>query len=132
MSFRLTLHAAAVAPALMAGPAHGQKPDRAKPGSGEPPAAAAVTAGFTDQERGIIMEYFRQHRTAVKPLPPGIVKNLARGKPLPSGIARQRIPADLRRRLPPREGVEITIFGDRVVLLQASGLVVDILAGVFR
>jgi hypothetical protein len=50
---------------------------------------------------------------------------------LPPGIAKKQIPADLKARLPSRVGVEVTIFGDRIVLLEASGVVVDILDGIF-
>jgi len=88
--------------------------------------------GFSTAERQIIVEFFRGHPYQVQALPPGIAKNLARGKPLPPGIAKKQIPADLKARLPARVGVEITIFGDRIVLLEASGLVVDVLEGIFR
>jgi hypothetical protein len=87
--------------------------------------------GFSTVERQIIIDFFVKHPHQVQSLPPGIAKNLARGKPLPPGIAKKHIPADLKARLPARVGVEITIFGDRIVLLEASGLVVDVLDGVF-
>lgn len=94
-------------------------------------AEAQRSAGFSTIERQIIVEFFSDYSYKVKSLPPGIAKNLARGKPLPPGIAKQHIPAELRARLPVRAGVEISIFGDRIVLLEASGLVVDILEGIF-
>ncbi len=94
-------------------------------------AQVTVSAGFSLTERRIVTEYFAEHRYDAKPLPPGIAKNLARGKPLPPGIAKQRVPEGLRAQLPSRSGVEISIVGDRIVLLEASGLVVDILAGIF-
>lgn len=87
--------------------------------------------GFTSLERKIIVEFFAEHTYQAKPLPPGIAKNLARGKPLPPGIAKTRLPEKLQARLPARAGIEITIFGDRIVLLEASGLVVDVLEGIF-
>lgn len=92
---------------------------------------AAVTSGFSFSERQIITSYFVTHSYTPQELPPGIVKKLARGKPLPPGIAKRSLPPDLVAELPVREGFEITIFGDRLVLLEASGLVVDILAGIF-
>lgn len=95
-------------------------------------AQVSVTAGFSLTERRILTDYFAEHRFDAKPLPPGIAKNVARGKPLPPGIAKQRVPDGLRAQLPPRTGVEISIVGDRIVLLEASGLVVDILEGIFR
>ena len=88
--------------------------------------------GFSTAERTAIAAYFSAHPQEVRPLPPGIAKNLERGKPLPPGIAKQRIPPQLQEELPTREGFEITIFGDRIVLLEASGLVVDVLEGIFR
>jgi hypothetical protein len=36
------------------------------------------------------------------------------------------------KRLPPRVGFEVSIVGDRVVLLDAQGLVVDLFVNVFR
>ncbi|MGD2135864.1 MAG: anti-virulence regulator CigR family protein [Gemmatimonadales bacterium] len=87
---------------------------------------------FTRAEREAIAAYFEAHPQEARPLPPGIARNLERGKPLPPGIAKRRLPDDLQQQLPEREGFEITIFGDRIVLLEASGLVVDILEGVFR
>ena len=52
---------------------------------------------------GITLEAARQLAlgggyTGYKPLPPGIVKNLARGKPLPPGIAKRMVPGGM---LPP-------------------------------
>ena len=93
---------------------------------------AEVSVGFSAVERQIIVEFFRTNRYEAQALPPGITKRLARGKPLPPGIAKARIPQALQAQLPARAGVEVSIFGDRIVLLEASGLVVDILEGVFR
>ena len=90
------------------------------------------SVGFSITERQIIVEFFATHRQEAEALPPGIAKNLARGKRLPPGIAKRPIPSGLRAQLPPRVGVEVSIFGDRIVLLQASGVVVDILEGILR
>jgi hypothetical protein len=78
-----------------------------------------------------ITAYFTTHTYTAEALPPGIVRKLARGKPLPPGIAKRSLPRDLVATLPTRDGFEITIFGDRIVLLEASGLVVDILQEIF-
>lgn len=96
------------------------------------PAKAAVAVTFTAAERETIVRYYAAHPYRARALPPGIAKNLARGKPLPPGIAKRALPAALVAELPRRSGVEVTIFGDRVVLLQASGVVVDVLEHVFR
>lgn len=98
--------------------------DRKKP-------TAAVTVGFSSGETQVITAYFSTHSYTPDALPPGIAKRLARGKPLPPGIAKRSLPQELVADLPTREGFEISIFGDRIVLLEASGLVVDILAGIF-
>jgi hypothetical protein len=91
--------------------------------------------GFSQVERETIREYFANHRHDAKPLPPGIAKNLQRGRALPPGIAKRQLPTALIEQLPPRESeakVEVSIFGDRIVLLEASGIVVDILENVFK
>jgi hypothetical protein len=90
------------------------------------------SVGFSVAERQIFVEFFATHRHEVEALPPGIARNLVRGKRLPPGIAKKQIPSALQAQLPARVGVEVSIFGDRIVLLEASGLVVDILEGVFR
>jgi hypothetical protein len=87
--------------------------------------------GFSVAERQIVAEFFATHHQEVEALPPGIARNLARGKRLPPGIAKRQIPSALQAQLPTRVGVEVSIFGDRIVLLEASGLVVDILEGIF-
>lgn|SRR5574341_1066517 len=114
---------ASVAPSALA--QRGQRPR-----GNQPAATATVSVTFTAAERRIIVDYYAKNKYRAKALPPGIAKNLARGKPLPPGIAKQRIPSGLVTLLPPRSGFEITIFGDRVVLLQAN-VVVDVLVDVF-
>ncbi|UCG86743.1 MAG: hypothetical protein JSW71_23085 [Gemmatimonadota bacterium] len=90
------------------------------------------SVGFSVTERQVIVEFFATHRQQAEALPPGVAKNLARGKRLPPGIAKRPIPSELQAQLPTRVGVEVSIFGDRIVLLEASGVVIDILEGVFR
>jgi hypothetical protein len=96
-----------------------------------PNSAAQAVSGFSASERQTIADYFTKNAYTVEALPPGIVKKLARGKPLPPGIAKRSLPRDLATALPARDGFEIAIFGDRIVLLEASGLVVDILQEIF-
>lgn len=69
-----------------------------------------------------------------QPLPPGIRKNLARGKPLPPGIAKSRgIPAAMLADLPRYEGYEWQRTGTDLVLVSAAGAVIaDILVDVFE
>jgi Ni/Co efflux regulator RcnB len=65
-------------------------------------------------------------------LPPGIRKNLARGKPLPPGIAKKMVPGPMLRELPVYGGYEWRVYGtDLVLVALASGVIADVLSGVF-
>lgn len=65
-------------------------------------------------------------------LPPGIAKNLARGKPLPPGIAKKTLPAALIDDLPYYPGYEWRAVGDDLVLIALStALVTAVINGVF-
>lgn len=65
-------------------------------------------------------------------LPPGIRKNLARGKPLPPGIAKKMVPGSMLGRLPRYDGYEWRIAGTDLVLISlATAVVADILYDVF-
>jgi hypothetical protein len=98
----------------------------------EPEVRVQQSVGFSVAERQIVAEFFATNRLEVEALPPGIAKNLTRGKRLPPGIAKRQIPSALQAQLSTRVGLEVSIFGDRIVLLEASGPVVDILEGIFR
>lgn len=68
-----------------------------------------------------------------KPLPPGIRKNLARGKPIPPGIAKTRLSGDYVATLPRHPGYEWTGAGLDLLLVQTgSGLIADALIDVFQ
>ncbi len=108
------------------------------------PARAAATPAFTQAERQVILSYYRQlagagthpahhnrqHHAHAKDLPPGIAKNLQRGKPLPPGIAMHRLPAALTTRLPPPpRGCERIVLDGRVLLVDiATRVIHDVLA----
>lgn len=65
-------------------------------------------------------------------LPPGIRKNLARGKPLPPGIAKKIAPGPLLGRLPRYDGYEWRVAGTDLVLIAiGTAVVADILYDVF-
>ena len=128
-SFRFLLIAVVLVAA--ATPTLAQRPDNpGKPkGQKDKPAVRVV---FVDSDRGVFRDYYRTHREGVKPLPPGIAKNLARGKPLPPGIAKTRVPDVVLVRLPWRPpGYSFFLVGDRIVLVDAKGLVADILLSIF-
>lgn len=103
------------------------------------PTMADVSVVFSPKEIAIIRDYYThaQHDTGKaksgkqkqQGLPPGIAKNLARGKPLPPGIAKQQLPGDLSRRLPPvHDGYERVIVDGRVLLVEiATQIIHDVL-----
>lgn len=89
---------------------------------------------ITAVERALIQDYYYHERRGDDgaTLPPGIRKNLARGKPLPPGIAK-KMPDQLRGRLPVRDGYDYRVVGADVLLVElATGAIVDILRDVLR
>lgn len=85
---------------------------------------------ITAAEKALIRDHYRGQ--AAQSLPPGIRKKVARGKPLPPGIAKN-FPADLHGRLPPRPGYDWRTVGPDVVLIEAAtGVVVDVLKDILR
>jgi hypothetical protein len=93
----------------------------------------SVNFTFNSGDHDTFRNYFRTNKITAEPLPPGIAKNLARGKALPPGIAKKTFPNDLVRGLGSRvrPGVTFTIAGDRVVALK-DGKVIDLIEGLFR
>lgn len=78
----------------------------------------------------IVLGENRQLIGPTSSLPPGIAKNLARGKPLPPGIAKN-FDSRLNARLPHYDGYEWKQIGRDVVLVAiASGIVYEILRNV--
>lgn len=70
--------------------------------------------------------------TGYSSLPPGIAKNLARGKPLPPGIAKKAVPASMLNELPYYPGYEWRVVGKDLVLIALStAIVTSIINGVF-
>lgn len=103
-------------------------------------AEIGVGVVFSDSEISIISAWYRDHDSASrkgggkkqKGLPPGIAKNLARGKALPPGIARNYLPDTLRYALPePRQGHERIIVDGKILLVEiATGIIHDVLMDV--
>lgn len=115
-------------------PAMAQQPDKpAKPvnpkGSKDQPEVRMV---FRDSDRAVFREYYRARRDEYRPLPLGISKNLVRGKPLPPGIVKTRVPDAVLVQLPwrPRD-YTVFLVGDRVVLVNPKGRVADIMESIF-
>jgi len=95
----------------------------------------AIDRILTASEKETIEKYFgkEENHVGAKGLPPGIAKNLKRGKPLPPGIAKRGTPKDLKSSLIEREGVEPIIAGTDLILEDiATGVLVDILRDVVR
>jgi len=117
-------------PAL-AVPAEGQSSKAKGKDAGRGSAGRASHARSSDVEIRIIRDYYGVPSRKLKPLPPGIAKNLARGKPIPPGIARARMPDDLVVRLPARAGTRWFIVGDQVLLVDANNIIVDLFRAIF-
>jgi hypothetical protein len=104
--------------------------ERGKGDADRDAASLLVSAGITllaarqlAQENGIV---------GYAGLPPGIRKNLERGKPLPPGIAKKLVPAPVLARLPVHPGYTWYSVGSDLVLVAAATMVVaDVLDGVF-
>ena len=104
-------------------------------------ADVGVSVTFSNDEVRIIQAWYGDHERAKNRkhgkaksggLPPGIAKNLARGKSLPPGIARQYLPQDLRHRLPaPPTGYERIIVDGKILLVEiATQVIHDVLMDV--
>jgi hypothetical protein len=102
-------------------------------------AQAPVAAADLDVSISVIHDFFRDYhvdkkggKKGSKSLPPGIAKNLARGKPLPPGIAKRALPGELLVKLPPvADGYERIIVAGKILLVEiATQVVHDILVDV--
>ncbi|VTP14758.1 hypothetical protein PUATCC27989T_02624 [Phytobacter ursingii] len=83
-----------------------------------------------DRVRALAVNY---GLTGYDSLPPGIAKNVARGKALPPGIAKKTVPASMLGQLPSYPGYEWRIVGDDLVLVALSTAVVTaMINGVFK
>ena len=85
-------------------------------------------------DRGSVLGVLGGYRDYWRPgpqLPPGIQKNLARGKPLPPGIAK-KLDGRLLGRLPHYDGYEWQQAGTDLILVAiASGIIYEVLNGAF-
>ena len=101
---------------------------------------AGIDVTFSNGEVSIIRAYYRDHagshdsknngkNKGKKALPPGIAKNLERGKRLPPGIAKQVLPSGLISQLPPPpKGFERIELSGKVLLVEiATQVIHDVL-----
>lgn len=83
-------------------------------------------------DRGNVLGVLSSYRDYWSPgaaLPPGIQKNLARGKPLPPGIAK-KLDGRLLGHLPHYEGYEWQQAGvDLILVAIATGIIYEVLSG---
>jgi Ni/Co efflux regulator RcnB len=108
--------------------------------------AQSLEVAFSIDEIATIRAYFGHESRAQPPrskgrgngggrsggLPPGIARNLERGKPLPPGIAKQHLPAGLVAELPPPpDGFERIILDGKILLVEiATQVIHDVLTDV--
>jgi hypothetical protein len=132
-------------PAHAAPPEGKGKPDHAGQGNGNgngknkggQNASSGTGVSVTLSTAGISVSTARGYAvqagaTGYGALPPGIRKNLARGKPLPPGIAKKMVPGPMLARLPVHPGYEWRVAGNDLILVAiATAVVADVLAGVF-
>jgi hypothetical protein len=137
MSMRLMVAVSALTIGLLcdAAAAQGRSQGRGRGNtgsSGGTDVAVSAVVIFGDSDRTTFRNYFVTNKITAQPLPPGIAKNVARGKPLPPGIAKKALPAGLLA-LAPRVDRDVTfaIVGD-VVVAHRSGVVVDVMVGLFK
>jgi hypothetical protein len=118
--------------AFAQGQGRGQGQGQGKQGSSGSGTTVTASVIFRSGDAAIFRDYFVTHKIAAQPLPPGIAKNVARGKPLPPGIAKKAVPADLIALGPKLDrDTTLAIVGD-VVVATKGGVVIDVLAGVFK
>ncbi|HBH7066452.1 TPA: hypothetical protein QH851_002789 [Enterobacter asburiae] len=112
---------------------HGNKQNNGQenPGKSNKSVSDDVNARVSfDHARHLALNY---GLTGYESLPPGIAKNLARGKPLPPGIAKKTVPASMLGQLPSYPGYEWRVVGDDLVLIALStAIVTSVINGVFK
>lgn len=111
---------------------HDRPHEARAPSGGSRGAETLVTAGISvGDARRIAIDVGIRPGT-YDPLPPGIRKNLARGKPLPPGIAKKVAPPAMVAHLPVHPGYEWRIVGSDLVLVAVATLIIaDVLFDVF-
>lgn len=101
-------------------------------GQGNPGQQGRGPGGFRPDDQALVRNWaLANPGWSPRPLPPGQMRQLARGRPLPPGIARQQVPPGLLATLPAYPGHSYAVIGTSLVLLGAGGVVVDIMAGLF-
>jgi hypothetical protein len=112
--------------ALAAAPAFA-KPGKSWGGPHSKETAHDMSPQFTAADATRLRVHFAQAPVVWTGLPPGIAKNVGRGKPLPPGIAK-KLPPGVLAQLPRHQGYEYARVGQDVVLIDATTkIVVDVI-----
>ncbi len=101
------------------------------PGQSLTVSPSGITLRLEDTVIRLVNDWYRANPTiyaGYPALPPGIARNLQRGRPLPPGIAKRFLPAGLNAILPPPPaGYGRFMIGDDLVLIElSSGLISDL------
>lgn len=96
----------------------------------------SLNTRFSTRDLNIIIDWIKNEPQTTKPrdLPPGLARQLRERGQLPPGLRAKSLPPGLADRLgaPPR-GYERVVVGNDVLLVEiATGVIADILRGVFR
>lgn len=95
------------------------------------PAHITVSAGISLSDARAVAE--RYQLTGHTALLPGIRKHLAKGKPLPPGIAKKSAPQAMIAALPQHQGYEWQMAGTDLILVSiATAVIADVLVDVFH
>ena len=120
-------------PLVLAQPPHDRGPGHQRQAQHNPPSHNSDHGSrlFDEQLVRSIFLNQRQYLQPADPLPPGIRRNLARGKPLPPGIARQ-FDARLKNQLPMIDGYEWRQVGtDAVLVAVTTGVIEAVIDRIF-
>jgi len=107
------------------------KPEHAQKQRGGDEKGNGRHGGPSVDHRGVlgVLSGYRDYWRPGPALPPGVQKNLARGKPLPPGIAK-KLDARLVGHLPRYEGYEWMQAGtDLILVAVATGLIYEVWSG---
>lgn len=107
---------------------HSKNKNKSHQNSVDGPSSLTISLSYSEARALAIAGGF----TGYNSLPPGIAKNLARGKPLPPGIAKKMVPVNMLNQLPHYPGYEWRIVGNDLVLIALStAIVTSIINNVF-
>jgi hypothetical protein len=122
--------------AKSAGKSHGHGKTHAKKAHAKSSKAVKNTKSFkrfSTNDKTVIRNYFDKNPLSATALPPGVAMNLARGKPLPPGIAKRYLPENLVTTLPVYPGYEYLLVGKDAVLVDpTTNVIADVIANVLK